>query len=88
LDYVMAMFGAWRLGAAVVPLRVSHGDEPTAFLEDSSASAVIYTHEQRPAVDRGGSVHDVPRRPSSMSRGITGWGGEDSVNPCYLGFAS
>jgi long-chain acyl-CoA synthetase len=52
LDYVMGMFGAWRLGAVAVPLSVAHGDELRSFLDDSAPVALIYTHDQRAAVDR------------------------------------
>src|SRR5262249_43976585 len=47
LDYVMCMFGAWRLGAVAVTLSVAHGEELQAFLEDSGARALVYTHDQR-----------------------------------------
>lgn len=45
LDYLMAMFGAWRLGAIAALVNVKFADELDYYFADHTPTVVIYTHD-------------------------------------------
>lgn len=52
LDYLVAMFGAWRLGAISTHISVLYADTLDYYVNDSRPSVLVYTHDQLPALDR------------------------------------
>ena len=52
LDYLLAMFGAWRLGAMVTLVNVQYADELDYFVNDSTPSVLIYTGDHFATIDR------------------------------------
>jgi long-chain acyl-CoA synthetase len=52
LDYLMAMFACWRIGAIAALVNVRFGDELDYYLSDHTPSVLIYTHDQAAAVKR------------------------------------
>jgi long-chain acyl-CoA synthetase len=52
LDYLMAMFGCWRIGAIAALVNVRFADELDYYLNDHQPSVLIYTHDQYSAVAR------------------------------------
>ncbi|HEV8298700.1 MAG TPA: long-chain fatty acid--CoA ligase, partial [Acidimicrobiales bacterium] len=52
LDYLLAMFGAWRLGAISALVNVQYADTLDYFVNDATPSVLIYTHDQLPAIER------------------------------------
>ena len=52
LDYITAMFGAWRLGAITSHINVLQADDLAYFAQDSTPSVLIYTHDMFPAIER------------------------------------
>jgi acyl-CoA synthetase (AMP-forming)/AMP-acid ligase II len=52
LDYLLAMFGAWRAGAVSALVDLSYADELDAYLGDCAPKVVIYTHDYLDAIDR------------------------------------
>lgn len=52
MDYVMAMFGAWRLGAIVTLVNVQYAQNLDYFINDSTPQALIYTGDHFETIDR------------------------------------
>jgi acyl-CoA synthetase (AMP-forming)/AMP-acid ligase II len=52
MDYLLAMFGAWRLGAIAALVNVQFAAELEYYLADHTPSVVIYTHDKADAVFR------------------------------------
>jgi long-chain acyl-CoA synthetase len=50
LDYLMAMFGAWQIGAVAALVNVKFAEELGYYLHDHSPTVVIYTHDMGPQV--------------------------------------
>lgn len=63
MDYLLAMFGAWRIGAIVAVVNVQFAKELDYYLADHTPSAVIYTHDMaepvRGAAKRVGTVRHL-----------------------------
>ena len=51
-DYVLAMFGAWRLGAISAHINVQYADTLDYYLADCTPSVVIYTGDHLPTIQR------------------------------------
>ncbi len=56
LDYLMALFACWRIGAIAALVNVRFGDELGDYLNDHEPVAVIYTHDQVAAVKRAAAA--------------------------------
>jgi len=52
LDYLVAMLGAWRLGAIAALVNVRFADELNSYLADHTPRVVVYTHDMGEAVRR------------------------------------
>ncbi len=52
MDYLLAMFGAWRVGAIAALVNVQFAKELDYYLADHTPSVVIYTHDMGDAVKR------------------------------------
>jgi len=52
MDYLLAMFGAWRIGAIAALVNVQFAAELDYYLADHTPSLVIYTHDKADAVFR------------------------------------
>ncbi len=52
MDYLLAMFGAWRLGAIAALVNVQFAAELDYYFADHTPSMVIYTHDKADAVVR------------------------------------
>lgn len=52
LDYLLAMFGTWRLGAVSALVDLSRAEEADRYFGDCRPKAVIYTHDYFDAVER------------------------------------
>lgn len=52
LDYVMAMFGAWKLGAISSHISVLQQDNLAYFAQDSTPSVLIYTGDLHHVIER------------------------------------
>ncbi|MGH8741336.1 MAG: class I adenylate-forming enzyme family protein [Burkholderiales bacterium] len=52
LDYVLAMFGAWRLGAISAHINVQYADTLDYYLADCTPSVLIYTGDHLPTIQR------------------------------------
>lgn len=50
LDYLVAMLGAWRIGAVAALVNVKFADELTDYLADHTPTVVIYTHDMEAPV--------------------------------------
>jgi long-chain acyl-CoA synthetase len=50
MDYLLAMFGAWRLGAIAALVNVQFAAELEYYFTDHTPSLVIYTHDKADAV--------------------------------------
>jgi long-chain acyl-CoA synthetase len=51
LDYVMAMLGAWKLGAISAHISVLQKDNLTYFIHDSTPKVLIYTGDLHPVIE-------------------------------------
>jgi acyl-CoA synthetase (AMP-forming)/AMP-acid ligase II len=51
-DYVLAMFGAWRLGAVSAHVNVQYADTLDYYLNDCTPSVLIYTGDHLPTIRR------------------------------------
>jgi acyl-coenzyme A synthetase/AMP-(fatty) acid ligase len=58
LDYLLAMMGAWRVGAISALVNVRFMDDLAYYLEDHRPRVIVYTHDMRAAVDA--AVAQVP----------------------------
>ena len=56
IDYVLAMFGAWRLGAISAHVNVQYADTLDYYLNDSTPSVLIYTGDHLPTIQRHRTV--------------------------------
>ncbi len=52
LDYVMAMFGAWKLGAISAHINVLQADNLAFFVNDAEPKVLIYTGDMHPVIER------------------------------------
>jgi acyl-coenzyme A synthetase/AMP-(fatty) acid ligase len=52
LDYVLAMFGIWKLGAISAHISILQKDHLDYFIHDSSPTVLIYAGEQHAAVEK------------------------------------
>jgi len=52
MDYLIAMFGAWRIGAISALVNVQLADELDYYYADHTPSVVVYTHDMAAAVQR------------------------------------
>ena len=52
MDYVLAMLGAWRIGAISALVNVKFADELDYYFADHEPKVVIYTHDMREPVMR------------------------------------
>jgi long-chain acyl-CoA synthetase len=52
MDYLMAMFGAWRLGAICALVNVQYADRLDYFVNDSEPSVLIYTGDHHETIER------------------------------------
>jgi acyl-CoA synthetase (AMP-forming)/AMP-acid ligase II len=52
LDYVLAMFGAWRLGAISVLINVSYAERLNYYLADAKPKVLIYTGDKQADIER------------------------------------
>ena len=52
LDYLLAMFGAWRLGAVAALVDLRHADDLGYYFGDCRPRVVIYTHDYFETIDR------------------------------------
>jgi acyl-CoA synthetase (AMP-forming)/AMP-acid ligase II len=59
MDYVLAMFGAWRLGAMVTLVNVQYAKTLDYFMNDSTPKVLIYTGDHFETID-----HHRPHLPS------------------------
>ncbi len=59
LDYVMAMYGAWKLGAVSDHINVLQADNLAWFVQDSTPNVLIYTGDLHAVIER-----DRPSMPS------------------------
>ncbi len=103
LDYVIAMFGAWRIGAISAHISVLTVDDLASFANACSPKVLVYTHDVFEAIDR-----DRPSMPSiehyfcmdGAQPGAQSWGealssadplaslNRDSSLPFHLSFTS
>ncbi len=58
LDYLLAMFGAWRAGAVAALVDLSRAEALDRYFGDCRPRVVIYTHDYFDAVDRHRGVLD------------------------------
>lgn len=58
MDYLLAMFGAWRVGAIAALVNVKFHQDLAYYLADHTPRVLIYTHDMRDAVDT--AVAQVP----------------------------
>lgn len=52
MDYLIAMFGTWRIGAVSALVNVQFADELDYYYADHTPSVVVYTHDMAEAVRR------------------------------------
>ena len=52
MDYLMAMFGAWRLGAVAAPVDLQWADALDHYINDASPKVLIYTHDKYESIHR------------------------------------
>ena len=52
LDYLLAIFGSWRLGAVAALVDLRHAGDLDRYFGDCGPKVVIYTHDYFEAVDR------------------------------------
>jgi long-chain acyl-CoA synthetase len=55
LDYLVAMLGAWRIGAVAAAVNVRFAPELEFYLTDHTPNAIVYTHDMGKAVCRASS---------------------------------
>jgi acyl-coenzyme A synthetase/AMP-(fatty) acid ligase len=55
LDYLVAMLGAWRLGAVAATVNVRFASELEFYLADHTPTTIVYTHDMGEAVRRAAS---------------------------------
>jgi long-chain acyl-CoA synthetase len=52
MDYLLAMFGAWRLGAIAALVNVQYADRLDYFLNDCTPKVLVYTGTHQEVIDR------------------------------------
>src|SRR5215470_4947621 len=52
MDYLIAMFACWRIGAIAALVNVRFADELEYYFNDHTPAVVIYTHDMADAVRR------------------------------------
>ncbi len=58
MDYLITLFGAWRIGAIAALVNVKFQHELAYYLDDHRPRVIVYTHDMRAAVDA--AVAQVP----------------------------
>ncbi len=56
LDYVVAMWGAWKIGAISAHISVLVVDELADYVQACTPKVLVYTHDALPAIDRDRSA--------------------------------
>jgi acyl-CoA synthetase (AMP-forming)/AMP-acid ligase II len=56
MDYLLAMFGAWRLGAVAALVNVQYADTLDYYVNDFRPKVLIYTHDHLPTLERHRAV--------------------------------
>ena len=56
LDYILAMFGAWRIGAISCHINVLQAEDVDYFAQNATPKVLIYTHDMFPIIDRKRSL--------------------------------
>ena len=78
MDYLLTMFGAWRVGAIAALVNVQFAAELDYYLADHTPSIVVYTHDMVDAVKRAtrsvGSVRHSDLHGWSAARGAVAAG--------------
>lgn len=59
LDYVVAILGAWRLGAVAALVNVKFADELDGYLADHTPKVVVYTHDMHGPVTQAARAAGV-----------------------------
>ncbi len=59
MDYLLAMLGAWRIGAIAALVNVKFADELDYYFADNTPKVVIYTHDMGQAVRAAASAGSV-----------------------------
>lgn len=62
MDYLVSMFGIWRIGAIASLVNVKFADELDYYLGDHTPAAVIYTHDMQAAVVKAAATLATPPR--------------------------
>jgi len=62
MDYVMAMFGCWRIGAIAALVNVKFADELDYYFADHTPVALIYTHDLEAAVKKAAATTPTLKR--------------------------
>jgi len=52
LDYIMAMFGAYRIGAISCHINVLQAEDVAYFAQNATPKVLIYTHDMFPVIDK------------------------------------
>ncbi|QXD26071.1 acyl--CoA ligase [Opitutia bacterium ISCC 51] len=52
LDYILAMFGAWRIGAISCHINVLQAEDVAYFAKNATPKVLIYTHDMFPIIDK------------------------------------
>lgn len=52
LDYLLAMFGTWRLGAVSTHISVLYADELDYYVNDSTPKVLVYTGDHHPTIEQ------------------------------------
>ncbi len=58
LDYILSMFGAWKLGAISCHINVLQAEDIVYFVQNAIPKVLIYTHDMFPLIDHNRS--DMP----------------------------
>ena len=77
LDYVVAMFAAWKLGAMSAHISVQVSDQLADYTQDCEPSVLVYTHDLHDAVERALPTMSSVRHLVCMDGpkpGALGWG--------------
>jgi long-chain acyl-CoA synthetase len=52
MDYLLAMFGAWRLGAIAALVNVAYADQLDYYIADCDPKVLIYTGDHHTTIER------------------------------------
>ena len=73
MDYLLGMFGAWRIGAIAALVNLKFVDELDYYFADHTPSVVIYTH------DMGGPIRAAAKRAPSVKHLVCMDGPQDGA---------